>query len=81
MKYVIILNSKADQVILAEYNDLLTAFKHFSLIKAADVRTLPEEGKYFELAKYDEKNRCLDWESEELDIIGQPRGQWVTTPV
>jgi len=81
MKYVILLNSKADQLILAEYNDLQTAYKHFESIKSEDIRIEPEKDKCFELAKYDEQNKCLDWTNKELDSIGRPHGQWITKPV
>ena len=81
MKYVIILNSKGDELIIAEYNELLTAFKHFEAINAGFERTDPESDKYFELAKYDENNKCSDWDDEELESIGQPAGQFITKQI
>lgn len=80
MKYVIILNSKAEQIILAEYTTLIAAKLHFDKIEYCEDAGVRQSAQ-IELVKYDEDNRCLDWENEELESIGQPLGQWITKQI
>ena len=74
--YAIILNSKADKSTIAEYMTLKTAKLHFDKIGGSD-----NVDVFIELAKYDENNKCLDWDDEELESIGQPVGQLITKQI